>query len=195
MTFERLIETFKSNKTEDGFEIEYLSEYWTDFRYNKIKWGSKQNYVVIEFPFVHEEKIKINEDGTRYSYVSPNQNISIPTDTQKKALEYLLLNEKKLGDILVDKIFQGYNRLRIEYGEPEDSSFMPRLNKSGELVKYIELTRIHILPNNKDNHSFIGFYFGGCSWDEEHGLGILTWKDKVVKVGQIEDAYDLGFKM
>jgi len=28
-----------------------------------------------------------------------------------------------------------------------------------------------------------------------HGLGILTWKDKVVKVGQIEDAYDLGFKM
>jgi len=67
----------------------------------------------------------------------------------------------------VDKIFQGYKRLRIEYGEPEDSSFMPRLNKSGELVKYIELTRIYILPNNKDNHSFIGFYFGGCSWDEK----------------------------
>lgn len=70
---------------------------------------------------------------------------------------------------------------------------MPNLQASNQLVNYLELTRVYVLPNSSDNISFLGLYFGGCSWDEEHGLGVLTWKEEVVKIGHIEDAADLHF--
>ncbi len=30
----------------------------------------------------------------------------------------------------------------------------------------------------------------GCTWDEEHGVGVLTHKGRVVKLGQADTAFD-----
>lgn len=45
------------------------------------------------------------------------------------------------------------------------------------------------LAISKDGFAYVGFELG-CSWDEEHGLGVLTHKDHVVKIGEAETAFE-----
>jgi high-affinity nickel permease len=71
---------------------------------------------------------------------------------------------------------------------------MPKLNNGNELTELIELTQIFILSNSSLDIYFIGFYFA-CGWDDDHGIGFLTHKDKVVQFGQIEEASDEYFKL
>ena len=47
----------------------------------------------------------------------------------------------------------------------------------------MELQNIYILDGAK-----IGFQFS-CSWDMEHGLGVMTRKGKVINIGEAEVAF------
>ena len=46
----------------------------------------------------------------------------------------------------------------------------------------MELQNIYILDGAK-----IGFEFS-CSWDMEHGLGVMTREGKVINIGKVEVA-------
>ncbi len=191
ITFEEIIEKNKNYVTEDGLTIEHLFGFWSHFRYNQIKWNDKSSQIPIYISHAFEEKEQLIREGVTYKYLGINKNINIPTYEQKNALIYLFNNDVELGQTIIDFIFQEYSKLREYYNEPED---MPKISSSAELNTLIELTSIFILYNNHEEISFIGFYFGGCQWDDEHGLGVLTHKNKIVKFGQIEDATDERFR-
>ena len=44
------------------------------------------------------------------------------------------------------------------------------------------------MMNEKEGFTAIGFGFH-CKWDEEHGLGVLTHKGKVMEVGAAETGF------
>ena len=60
---------------------------------------------------------------------------------------------------------------------------MPDICTPQELSELLELQNIYIIDGAK-----IGFEFS-CSWDIEHGLGVMTRKGKVVKIGGGETAF------
>ena len=60
---------------------------------------------------------------------------------------------------------------------------MPGISTPQELSELLELQNIYILDGAK-----VGFDFS-CSWDMEHGLGVMTQSDKVVKIGSGETAF------
>jgi hypothetical protein len=49
----------------------------------------------------------------------------------------------------------------------------------------IGLSNVHILSVARDG---IGLQFG-CTWDEEHGLGVMTHRDRVVQVGGADTSF------
>ena len=57
---------------------------------------------------------------------------------------------------------------------------MPDIRAPQELSKLLELQNIYILGDAK-----IGFQFS-CSWEMEHGLGVMTSKGKVMGIGEAE---------
>ena len=61
---------------------------------------------------------------------------------------------------------------------------MPDICAPQEPSDLLELQNIYILGDTAK----IGFQFS-CSWDMEHGLGVMTRKDKVVKIGEAEVAF------
>ena len=63
---------------------------------------------------------------------------------------------------------------------------MPNICAPHELGRLLELQNIYILLSGKTVK--IGFEFS-CSWDMEHGLGVMTQSDKVVKIGSGETAF------
>ena len=63
---------------------------------------------------------------------------------------------------------------------------MPGISTPQELSELLELQNIYILLSGKT--AKIGFEFS-CSWDMEHGLGVMTQSGKVVKIGSGETAF------
>jgi hypothetical protein len=63
------------------------------------------------------------------------------------------------------------------------NELLPEIKDGNELDDKITLMRVYVYDSN-----FIGLDFA-CSWDEEHGLGVLLQNFKVNDIGLSEVAY------
>lgn len=125
-------------------------------------------------------------DGTVELSVLPPGGVAEqpPSTAQANAFRYLLDNEDAIQDTLVAAIFEAYPGIREKLLEQGDvgNSEMPVLRKgAGQLRSYIGLSIIHVLQAVKADAAYVGFEFG-CTWDEEHGLGILTHEGRIVEL-------------
>ena len=74
-----------------------------------------------------------------------------------------------------------------EYSEKEKADFMPDLNTIDGFSDLVSPNSIYVLENEGKEPN-IGFFFS-CSWDSEHGLGIMTYKGNVVAIGGADTAF------
>jgi len=132
-----------------------------------------------------------------------------PTDEQCMAFQHLLDNETTIQHAVLQAVFEAYPKWRESYYGPVSSdggkSFrpitefpdlyhpekMPEISEPNELVRLVRPHTVHVLAKAIDGQTRIGFEFA-CKWDEEHGLGVLTHKGKVVDVGDGTAAFDHG---
>ena len=108
-----------------------------------------------------------------------------PSRAQSDALEFLKQNQEEILTGILAEILKNYSKWQKIYDYPSEtkSDFMPDICTPQELSELLELQNIYILDGAK-----IGFEFS-CSWDMEHGLGVMTCKGKVVKIGEAETAF------
>jgi hypothetical protein len=106
-----------------------------------------------------------------------------PAVEQADALRYLLEHEEAIRDTLVAAIFAEYPGIRERLlGEGlADGPDLPALERPEQLRSHIGLSTVHVLPVVKDDAAYIGFEFG-CTWDEEHGLGVMTHQGRIVEL-------------
>ena len=108
-----------------------------------------------------------------------------PSQAQSDALEFLKQNQEEILTGVLSEILKNYPKWQEIYDYPSEtkSNFMPDVATPQELSELLELQNIYILDSAK-----IGFQFS-CSWDMEHGLGVMTRKGKVVGIGEAEMAF------
>ena len=106
------------------------------------------------------------------------------------AYAFLKENESNIAKEILRAIFETYPRLRQTYGYDEAAAkkIMPELKRPEDLRSLIGLHGVHFLKESKDGVGCVGFEFG-CTWDEEHGLGVLTHKLQVIEVGSADTAF------
>lgn len=118
------------------------------------------------------------------------KNNSIISDEQKLAYAYLIENQVVIRNKINEEIFKIYPELQNDYGYDDDNEekdrFMPDLNDSSEMSRVIGLHRVHILEISKDGIAYVGYDFN--SWDDEHGTGVLTHTNRVLRIGYGEVA-------
>lgn len=124
-------------------------------------------------PSMGLSKIRIDNDGD-----AENRTI---TTGQIKAIEFLLNNEVVIRDNILTALLPYYQQLRIDWGT-EDEDWMPAIQSSEAFKQMIGLSWIHVSNIEKDDLAYIGFEMG-CTWDDEHGLGIMLHQDRVVEIG------------
>ena len=113
-----------------------------------------------------------------------------PTARQEKAYNDFLTDRDRACDRVVDAIFDLYRgnwgRWR-QWGAvrslPEefyaDDLLIPELTARDGLKSLIALYSLSVF----DHLGILGFCFG-CTWDLEHGLGVLVREGKVIEVGE-----------
>lgn len=128
-----------------------------------------------------------------------------PCAEQVAAYEYLLSNSESVYASLLKAVFDVYPSLRSDYREgygysddmddeekeefeEEYGEWVPALSEPADLKTVVRPINIHISTSAKDGVAFFGFEFD-CNWDEEHGLGVLMHRDRVLEVGQADTSF------
>ncbi len=117
---------------------------------------------------------------------------------QRVAVQNLIRGEQHISQTVLAAIFDKYPDERRAYGfagsqddgeydDDESQEVMPQIDQPEDLKKLIGLTRIYILHRERDNVPLVGFEFG-CTWDESHGLGVMTHRGRAVYIGDGEAA-------
>lgn len=118
-----------------------------------------------------------------------------PSPAQEKAFHYLLENQdticRNLAAAVLKYYRKQYDELKAWHEQAKDPEYLeailPDVNVPEAMKRLIRLNSIDIHDNEDKGVSHIGYAFG-CTWDIEHGLGVLMRKEKVIEVGQADTA-------
>ena len=105
-----------------------------------------------------------------------------PAEEQAAAFLFLERHAAKCAQSVLAVIAKQYGERQKRGWQDRDGKTLSPLKSVGELTEHIELQTIEILNVAKKEQAYIGFGFS-CSWDQEHGLGVMTHNASVVAAG------------
>jgi len=111
------------------------------------------------------------------------------TDAEISAVRWVIEHEAPISKALVSSLLKEYPKLQNEYGYSgkEKAELMPDIESVDDLRKLIGLSSVNVHQVQKDGIPYAGFEFG-CTWDDEHGLGVLMHGTRTVEIGEADTA-------
>lgn len=81
-------------------------------------------------------------------------------------------------------LLKEYPSLQERYGYlgKEKADMMSDIKSADDLRALIGLSSVNVHQVRKDGIPYVGFEFG-CTWDDEHGLGVLMHGTRTVEIG------------
>lgn len=112
------------------------------------------------------------------------------TEIHKCGYNYLISKQKEILETMLGTVFENYSTWQEEYGydDKEKSIFMPDILNVTDLKPLLYPEKIYIMDIEMVKMPYIGVQFK-CKWDEEHGVGIMFYKDRIVKVEGADTAF------
>ncbi|WP_052179124.1 hypothetical protein [Methylophilus sp. Q8] len=110
-------------------------------------------------------------------------------DIELSAIGWVIEHEAELTTVVLASILESYPSLQEQYGYSgnEKIKYMPDIQSVDDLRGLIGLHTINIHPILKHGVPYIGFELG-CTWDDEHGLGVLMHGTRTVEIGGADTA-------
>jgi hypothetical protein len=112
------------------------------------------------------------------------------TDSEISAITWVIEHEASISSAVISSLLREYPSLQERYGYSgkEKAELMPDIKSAEDLRALIGLTSINVHQVQTDGIPYVGFEFG-CTWDEEHGLGILMHGTRTVQIGGADTAF------
>lgn len=125
-----------------------------------------------------------------YSLMLEPEDGEQPAYFQEMAYEYLLKNENIIYKKVIEALLKKYPDWYSIFNEyvAESGEEMPKSMDSLLIAKHTGIANVHILPVEHEGMGYIGFELG-CSWDKEHGIGVMLHGDRIIDVGGADTAF------
>ena len=111
-------------------------------------------------------------------------------DYHLNAYNYLIENQEIIKESILDYLFNSYPELQEQYGYDDDkkSEFMPDVKSKEEFKQLIGISNVHLMNVEKDGLAYVGYEIG-CKWDDEHGIGFMTHKSRIIDFGGADTSF------
>ncbi len=163
--------------------------YAWDGRMSLPSWARIDICLSDETPALHAPKsngrvglaIKPADDAQRFP----------PTAEQIAAYEHLVANDRWIcaaALAAIYEIYEGERQTFLGYCDDGLEHLVPPIDSAAGLRQLVCLHTVHILPISKDGCAYVGLELG-CTWEDEHGLGLMLHKNRVLAVGQAEVSF------
>jgi hypothetical protein len=110
------------------------------------------------------------------------------TYIHKQGYNYLISKQQDILNIIFKELYQYYLIWQKEYDMEINEAIMPDISSITELKSLLYPEKIFIMNVDIQEMPYIGVQFK-CSWDDEHGIGVMIFKDRIVKVGGSDIAF------
>ena len=129
------------------------------------------------------------DDSTQLDIVTPKNEPLAPSSEQVAAYRHLIEHQELVRDAILQAVFDKYGQWQEEYDydEEEAAKYMPDIEQPSQFKALIGLSTVRIFKAFKAGVAYAGFGFG-CTWDDEHALGIMTHIGRVVEIGGADTA-------
>lgn len=156
----------------DNYEGQITLPAWTGFQSRQGFYGSKDSNEI------SNGLVKVLINGRQVDYVKTT------TQEQISALNFLYQNADKIRDEILNALFNELPEIKDIY---ED--MVPEIKSISDFKNVLGLSIIHVMDSDKDGFAYLGYELG-CDWDDEHGIGIMMHKDRVVEIGQADTSFN-----
>lgn len=156
----------------DNYEGRINLPSWRGFQSRQGFYGSK------DYNKTSNGLVKVFINGRHVDYVKTT------TQEQINSLNFLINNAEKIRDEILTALFNELPKFKNIYYD-----FVPEINKITDFKNVLGLSIIHVMDSDKDGFAYLGYEFG-CNWDEEHGVGIMMHKDRIVEIGQADTSFN-----
>jgi len=131
-----------------------------------------------------------NDLNTLHFRLGGEMTVEEMSKNYEKGLNYLKDQQKLILTVILSELIKRYPKWQEQYGYNDDEKIeiMPDIIDLNDFSNLILPVKIQILPVFKDGFPYMGYEFK-CSWDEEHGLGIMMFKDRIVKIGGVDTSF------
>lgn len=136
-------------------------------------------------------------DGRFQLVFAPEGRDRSPLSSQDLELvDRFLASADDMAPKVLEAVYRHYLEIFDEYAEfaAEEQLVMPAANAPADLRELISLTEVFIHPVEHEDRQYVGYEFN-CTWETEHGLGVLMHGDRVVRVGEADNAFTLWMVM
>lgn len=116
----------------------------------------------------------------------------IETKKHKNGLNFLKNNQMQVLEAILGELLKQYPEMqsRYNYSEADKAEFMPDIINIKGFAGLLSPTAIYIFSEYQEDMPYIGVSFH-CMWEQEHGLGVLICKDRVVQISSADIADDI----
>jgi len=114
-----------------------------------------------------------------------------PAPEQVAAYAYFKENQAEITETIMAALLKFYTKLRRTWlkNNPEMEAELPEIHTTAEMRRNVGLGTLHMFDVAKKGHAYFGLELG-CTWDEEHGAGVVLHRGRVVDVGQGDTGFD-----
>ncbi len=135
-------------------------------------------------PYGARDRREPSRGDITVSISTPFDRLAPPHPSQVAAYRWLKEHETDVARVLREAAFAWYPSARAEWlrSYPDEAVSVPVVPTQADLASVMGLHDVHVIATAKAGFAYIGFEFG-CNWDDEHGFGIMTHKDRVIAVG------------
>ncbi len=130
-------------------------------------------------------------DGTvRVVIQDARNNDPDPFPAQLAAIEYIQNNAQTIQHSVLESVKAEYLKQKTQWESEDWFPILSDENLTSELKNEFGVGNVFIHYSEKDKIATFGLECG-CSWDEEHGVGLSMHKDTVFEVGYADTAFSI----
>ncbi len=117
-----------------------------------------------------------------------DQNPRPPAPEQVAAYAYLKEHQIELRDKILERFLKLFHEARAVWLKDDPDLELPKLETIDDMKENILFQQFYMHPYAKDGVAYFGLSFA-CTWDPDHGAGVLFHKDRIIDIGQAEQGF------
>ncbi|MFO1005493.1 MAG: hypothetical protein U0929_06030 [Planctomycetaceae bacterium] len=134
-------------------------------------------------------------DGTvRIIFAPEGRGEGSLSNEEIRLVKWLIDNQTSVHDATLKRLFEEYPAMRERwlgwFNDDEANEVLPDIRFSNQLKDIVGISSIIVHPIEQDGRPFIGVELG-CTWEAEHGVGILLHGDNPLEIGGADTAITL----
>jgi hypothetical protein len=118
--------------------------------------------------------------------------LSQPNAVELRRAEWFLAEQAAQQQALIAGLLAEWPVIRRDYLQTYGEELTPEVASSDDLRGLMGLHSVHLHEIEAGGLPYVGYELG-CTWAEEHGLGILMHGQRVVKIGSADIAFETEF--